>query len=248
MGVRHPEQERLLRLEAKSLDGELREVLTSGLACSPFEAEAVLDAVKQVYAPLWGQGKGPGRPGEISLVAVSAEEPAGKPLAACEKRTISLQVHRGAEDDRLLEEFGPRGFRRARLPELCQQALSQGALLTREDLAFRVFFVGLRTISRDLAWLRSHDERPLALRSTVQDIGPVFEPSGRSRAAGFGGKNQQRDLPDASSFARSGFELFGHLRTLRTARSGGSRRRPDRVFVAARAGIDRALFGAGARL
>jgi DNA-binding CsgD family transcriptional regulator len=57
---------------------------------------------------------------------------------------------------------------------LCQQALSQGALLTREDLAFRVFFVGLRTISRDLAWLRAHDDRPLPLRSTVQDIGPVL--------------------------------------------------------------------------
>jgi len=174
MGVRHPKQERLLRLEAKSLDGELREVLTAGLACSPSEAEAVLDAVKQVYAPLWGQGGVPGRPGEISLVAVSADEPAGKPIAACEKRTISLRLHRGAEDDRLLEESGPHGFRRARLPELCQQALSQGALLTREDLAFRLFFVGLRTISRDLAWLRGHDDRPLPLRSTVQDIGPVL--------------------------------------------------------------------------
>jgi hypothetical protein len=161
-------------LETKSLDGELREVLTAGLACSPFEAEAVLDAVNQVYAPLWRQGGVLGRPGEISLVAVSADEPAGKPIAACEKRTISLQLHRGAEDDRLLEESGPRGFRRARLPELCQQALSQGALLTREDLAFRVFFVGLRTISRDLAWLRAHDDRPLPLRSTVQDIGPVL--------------------------------------------------------------------------
>jgi hypothetical protein len=174
MGVRHPEQERLLRLETKSLDGELREVLTAGLACSPFEAEAVLDAVNQVYAPLWRQGGVLGRPGEISLVAVSADEPAGKPIAACEKRTISLQLHRGAEDDRLLEESGPRGFRRARLPELCQQALSQGALLTREDLAFRVYFVGLRTISRDLAWLRAHDDRPLPLRSTVPDIGPVL--------------------------------------------------------------------------
>lgn len=174
MGVRHPKQERLLRLETKSLDGELREILTAGLACSPFEAAAVVDAVKQVYAPLWGQGSVPGRPGEVSLVAVSADEPAGKPIAACEKRTISLQVHRGAEDDRLLEESGPRGFRRARLPELCQQALSQGALLTREDLAFRVYFVGLRTISRDLAWLRAHDDRPLPLRSTVQDIGPVL--------------------------------------------------------------------------
>lgn len=74
----------------------------------------------------------------------------------------------------MLAREGPRGFRRQRIPELCQQALSQGVLLTREDLAYRIFFVGLRTISRDLAWLRANDARPLPLRSTVQDIGPVL--------------------------------------------------------------------------
>ena len=102
------------------------------------------------------------------------KRPAGKPVAACAKRTVSLTLHRGASDDRLLHELGPRDFRRQRIPELCQQALSQGALLRREDLACRIFLVGLRTLSRDLAWLRAHDQRPLPLRSTLHDIGPVL--------------------------------------------------------------------------
>jgi DNA-binding CsgD family transcriptional regulator len=48
-------------------------------------------------------------------------------------------------------------------------------LLTREDLALRVFFCGTRTVSRDLAELRRADPPPhLPLRGTVHDIGPVL--------------------------------------------------------------------------
>ena len=175
MGVRHAEQEQIERLEAKTLDAQLRQILVAGLACSPFEAEAVLEAVQEVYAPFFhGPDAAAAQPGQVTLVALAAEEPAGKPVADCQKRTVSLTLHRGADDDRLLQQLGPRDFRRQRIPDLCQQALSQGALLTREDLACRIFLVGLRTISRDLAWLRAHDERPLPLRSTLHDIGPVL--------------------------------------------------------------------------
>jgi hypothetical protein len=111
----------------------------------------------------------------MTVIAVNADEPAGKPLARCRKRTVSLLVHRGAEDDRLLHESGPEAFRRARIPDLCQQALSQGALLTREDLAYRILFVSPRTVSRDLKALRAADpDAPIPLRGTVQDIGPVL--------------------------------------------------------------------------
>ncbi len=49
MGVRHAEQEQIERLEAKTLDAQLRQILVTGLACSPFEAEAV----QGVYAPFF---------------------------------------------------------------------------------------------------------------------------------------------------------------------------------------------------
>lgn len=175
MGVRHAEQEQLERLEAKTLDAQLRQILVAGLACSPFEAEAVLDAVQEADAPFFrGPNAAAVQPGCITLVALAAEEPAGKAVADRPKRTVSLRLHRGAAGERPPRELGLREFRRQRIPELCQQALSQGALLTREDLACRIFLVGLRTLSRDLAWLRAHDQRPLPLRSTLHDIGPVL--------------------------------------------------------------------------
>ncbi|UCE49620.1 MAG: hypothetical protein JSW47_05635 [Phycisphaerales bacterium] len=38
-----------------------------------------------------------------------------------------------------------------------QEAWSEGALLTRDDLAFRIFFVSTRTITSDLNILRQAD-------------------------------------------------------------------------------------------
>jgi hypothetical protein len=175
MGVRHPKREELARLECKTLDAQFRTTVQEGLGCSPFEAAAVLQVVHEVYDPyLNGTPQRPA-PGKLALVVVDADEPAGKPVADCEKRTVVLTVHRGAADDRLMQEQGPAAFRQARIPDLAQEALSQGGLLTREDLAYRVFFVGPRTISRDLSILRRRDPQvPIPLRSTVQDIGPVL--------------------------------------------------------------------------
>jgi len=174
MGIRNDKRDQLSRLRAKSLDEQFVALIRDGLNCSPFEAQAVLGAVQEVYGPYLGSQPGKALPGHIGLVAVDAEEPAGKPLASCAKRTVCLAVHRGEEDDAALQQ-GPMMWRRARIPDVCQQALSQGALLTREDLAYRVFYVSLRTISRDLAWLRGQQPPgTLPLRSMVQDIGPAL--------------------------------------------------------------------------
>ena len=175
MGLRNRGKETLDRLGAKTLEAQFLHEVQDGLNCSPFEARAVLDVVKEVYLPFLDPDVVRAPPGKITLVAVGADEPSGKPIDDCQKQTVCLTVHRGAEDDRLLQEQGPAGFRRGRIPDLCQEALSQGALLTREDLAFRVFFVSPRTISRDLKVLRDeHPDVPLPLRSTVHDIGPVL--------------------------------------------------------------------------
>ncbi|MEK7730816.1 MAG: DUF1670 domain-containing protein [Planctomycetota bacterium] len=175
MGVRNAKREELGRLECKTLDAQFRTVIQDGLNCSPFEAEAVTDAVKEVYGPYLNGSSDSLPPGTMRVVAVDADDPAGKPVAECQKRTIRLTVHRGAEDDRCLQQEGAEAFRRSRIPDLCQEALSQGALLTREDLAYRIFFISPRTISRDLAALREKDSTiPLPLRGTVHDIGPVL--------------------------------------------------------------------------
>lgn len=176
MGVPNPKWQQVQRLESKTLDARFLTEIQQGLNCSAFEAEAVLELVKEVYVSVFSQEEAPIlTPGKISVLAVAADEPAGKPIPKCEKLSLCLTLHRGAEDDLLLQKQGAGVFRRARIPDLCQEALSQGGLLTREDLAFRIFMAGTRTISRDLSMLRSsRPETPLPLRGTVQDIGPVL--------------------------------------------------------------------------
>src|SRR4051794_36504800 len=98
MGIKNPRRQELRRLEAKTLDARFLSEIQEGLNCSPFEAEAVLDVVREVYFPYLDVDQSaphPSPPGRITLVAVAADEPAGKPIARCEKISISLTLHRG---------------------------------------------------------------------------------------------------------------------------------------------------------
>jgi hypothetical protein len=175
MGIRNRSKELLDRLNCKTLEDRFRRELCQGLNCSPFEAEAVLQVVEEVFFPILDQHQPELPPGRISLVLVAADEPAGKPVADCQKQSVCLTVHRGGQDDVIIEKEGTAAFRQARIPDLCQEALSQGGLLTCEDLAYRIFFVSTRTITRDLATLRNDPSQgPIPLRSIKHDIGPVL--------------------------------------------------------------------------
>jgi DNA-binding CsgD family transcriptional regulator len=175
MGIRNRKREVIQRLDSKTLDSRFTTEIEQGLNCSPFEAEAVLAVVKEVYTPFLSATSAEPAPGKISLLAVAADEPAGKPVADCQKVTVCLTLHRGKIDDLSFQNNGPAGFRQARILDLCQQALSQGALLTAEDLAYRVFFVTPRTISRDLIVVRQANPGvPIPMRSTLHDLGPVL--------------------------------------------------------------------------
>jgi len=175
MSIRNAKREELRRLESKTLDAQFKVAVQEGLNCSPFEAEAVLGVVREVYFPFMEPSGDSIPPGRISLVAVCADEPAGKPVSDCQKQSVCLTVHRGSEDDQLMQSEGQAAFRQARIADLCQEAMSQGALLTREDLAYRIFFVSIRTISRDLEALRrAQPDAPIPLRSMIHDIGPVL--------------------------------------------------------------------------
>jgi hypothetical protein len=175
MGIRNRNREVINRLDSKTLDARFTVEIEQGLDCSPFESRAVLGVVKEVYFPFLAAESGEPAPGKITLIAVAADEPAGKPVADCRKQTVCLTLHRGKVDDIAFHEGGPAAFRQARLLDLCQQALSQGALLTAEDLAYRVFFVTPRTISRDLIAVRKANPNVLIpMRSTLHDLGPVL--------------------------------------------------------------------------
>ena len=86
MGVRNRSKEGLARLAAKTLDARFLHEIQHGLNCSPFEAEAVLQVVKEVYLPFLDAELPMAPPGKITLIAVSAEEPAaGSATVACHR-------------------------------------------------------------------------------------------------------------------------------------------------------------------
>jgi len=56
-GVRHAKREELNRLDCKTLDAQFKTTIRDGLNCSPFEAEAVVEVVHELYgAALGGSG------------------------------------------------------------------------------------------------------------------------------------------------------------------------------------------------
>ena len=82
MGLRNKKKERLERLDSKTLDAKFLHEIKHGLNCSPFEAEAVLDVVKEVYFPYLDEHSTKAPPGKVGLVVVDADEPAGKPVSS----------------------------------------------------------------------------------------------------------------------------------------------------------------------
>jgi Protein of unknown function (DUF1670) len=175
MGIRNRDREVIQRLDSKTLDSRFRIDIEQGLDCGPFVSKAILEVVKEIYFPFLSTDSGEPAPGKVTLIAVASEEPAGKPIADCKKQTVCLTLHRGTADDLSFHNGGPAAFRQSRILDVCQQALSQGALLTAEDLAYRIFFVTPRTISRDLKAIRkAHPNVLIPMRSTLRDIGPVL--------------------------------------------------------------------------
>jgi len=165
--IRNHKREAVERLSAKTLEESFKERIRRGLGCSDFEAEAVLQTVKEVFFPLQREKL---RPGQLLTLAISAKEPVSKPLRECRYLPVVLTLHAGEDDDRLRRERGVEALRRRQLARMATEALEQGALLTAEDFAYRIFNCGMRTISRDLRALREKGAS-VPLRSQQKDIG-----------------------------------------------------------------------------
>jgi len=157
------------RLAAKQLDQMFRQRIIVGLNCSPFEADAILQNLHQVYSAYFHCAPG-AQPGQIALQVVSIEAPPGPPLAKCTQCLVTLTLEDPLCDLPVRKAGGVLALRRHRLVRVCHEAFQQGGLLTLEDLAYRLFNCGQRTLCRDLHALRRHNINP-PLRSTIKDIG-----------------------------------------------------------------------------
>ncbi len=159
------------RLDSKTLDNLFRRRIEEGANCSPFVSQAILKTVKEVYPLDPGVADSQLGLGQINLLVVAAEEPAGKSLDQCQKVTVRLTLDDAKEDYQIRVAHGVEGLRRSRILRLTAEARDQGGLLSYEDLAFRLFNCGVRTIVRDVQALRRR-EIEVPSRGQQQDIGP----------------------------------------------------------------------------
>lgn len=170
--IRQPALEQQNRMMVKTLDQVFVARAQEGLGCSLFEAQSLTDLVKEVYFPWLAQPEAI-QAGQLVLTVVSAEEPGHKPLAKCKMVPVILTLYAGAEDYEYRLTHGPDGvaaLRQRQIERMANEALDQGGLLTAEDLAFRIFNCGLRTISRDLKVLAAQGA-VVPLRSQQKDAG-----------------------------------------------------------------------------
>jgi len=157
------------RLKQKNLDQQFIHQVISGCNCSSFEAKAILETVHEVYAPFFNNASSL-KPGQIQLPVVSSSCPPSTPLSEAPLITALLTLCDDAEDLDIRKKFGVVGLRQHRLQRICTQAFQQGGLLTVEDLAYRIFNCGQRTICRDIKQLKENGII-LPLRSTIKDMG-----------------------------------------------------------------------------
>ncbi len=109
------------------------------------------------------------QPGQIRLVVVSLKAPFGPPLAESEKKTVTLTVDTGVEDEAVKEEQGVEAQRQGRILRILDEALEQGGVLTQEDLA-KALGVSRRTIGRDVKALQAEGHL-VHTRGQVQGVG-----------------------------------------------------------------------------
>ena len=157
------------RLQQKQLNQQFINQIMHGMECSPFEAKAILNAVHQVFESYFNHSSSV-KPGQIQLVCVDLKNSPKEKLSACQMVTVTLTMDDNKNDLQIRKKHGIKSLRQHRLQRVCTEAFQQGGLLTVEDLAYRLFNCGIRTLNRDIKELQQKNIT-LPLRSTIKDMG-----------------------------------------------------------------------------
>jgi hypothetical protein len=164
---RAADQER--RLELKTQDQQLRNLAVEGTGISAWEAEVLVDVVKDVY--FHEPGKGPLRSGQTCFECVAIGEGAGKPIRECRMQSVALTLFDLRGDRAECPDPGAQALRQHRIQRLTEEARDQGGLLSQEDLAL-LLCSDVRTIRRDIRRIRQAHGIFVATRGQIKDIGP----------------------------------------------------------------------------
>jgi Protein of unknown function (DUF1670) len=154
------------RLAAKEAQSAIVARICEDFNLTPVLARAHYEQMARSFADY---GQVATEPGELCYLAVDANEPSGKPILACRKVQVRLELA-AVEDQGVLRDSGLAAMRQQRLARLARQAQVQGGLLTVEDLAY-LTCSSPATVKRDLAACRRRDVA-VPTRGQIKDIGP----------------------------------------------------------------------------
>jgi hypothetical protein len=147
--------ERENRLDSKSVQGLFYNLVYQGTNCSEFESRIIAQYAQNIFNQE-PEGAQTLKAGQLCIIGVAAAEPAGKAIDQCQLKQAVVTLDSGQEDQKVRLNYEPleagtTALRRFRLARICQEALDQGVLLSQEDLAYRIFNCGERTIRRDIS-------------------------------------------------------------------------------------------------
>jgi hypothetical protein len=136
------------RLLSKGLEGQFIWELEHGFELSPKESTGILDTVKLYFSQSQDYNFG-----KVQISVACQEEPPGKLITEIKKKLIWVTLDAGVEDIEILEKYNSVYLRRIRILRVVEEILDGGGVATQEDLA-RLFQVDVRTIRRDISYLR----------------------------------------------------------------------------------------------
>lgn len=166
------DQEVIERLQAKSPEEAIIGRIGRDFNLAPFMARTQFEQMRQYFEQYLGLERDVG---QMTFLAVSADTPAGRPIA--ESKRVAITLTMDSVDDLEALRHGVGGLRRSKIQRLTREAQEQGTLLTQEDLA-RLLCTSRSTIKRDIARLRSAGV-DIPTRGQIKDIGKGISHKGR---------------------------------------------------------------------
>jgi len=158
------EPEIIERLQAKSPEEAIIEQICRDFNLAPFMARTQFGQMRKYFEQYFDLSR---EVGQIIFLAVSADNPPGRPITECKRELVNLTYD--SPDDLEALRQGVAALRRSKIQRLTWEAQEQGALLTQEDLA-RLMCTSRSTIKRDIAWLRGAGVS-VPTRGQIKDIG-----------------------------------------------------------------------------
>lgn len=158
------------RIQAKTRDSQLFEILVNQFEFSPKTAEAAINTVKEVYELNRFDPDRMCETGQTIRQVISIRAKHGPRLQELPKVTVTLTVNAGAEDQEVFRKHGIHSLREVQICRMTEEVLEQGGVLTQEDLA-DILQVDVRTVRRAIKHLQDRGVR-VQTRGLYHDIGP----------------------------------------------------------------------------